>query len=217
MATSKKDLEISIASITLDKTAFKGRSKRVADFRILYPRLTVAQKTFSKTLTVEDARMVKPAFDSWTDRILFKEPVQGAFGIEFSISEAVSEKDLENAAATATASLLRLLGDAASDALGLKAASGFVELPANALAKAITGSTYSAKTAAQGSLDILESDYAALKAGEERTLSFKMLAARDIVEERHRATKTQSDRVTRRTLVKADAPVGTVTLTLKAL
>lgn len=217
MATPKKDLEIFLDAIALDKNLFRGKSKRVAEFRLIYPRLTLAQKTSSRTLSLDGATVVKPAFATWTERILFKEPVQGTFGVEFSLSDPLSDKELESAAASTASSLIRLLGDAAADAVGIKALGGFVELPASGLAKLLTGSASSAKTAAQGALDIDGAAYAPLKSGEETTLSFPILAARDIVEEKHRSTKTQGDRVTRKTIVKADAPVGSVTLRLRAL
>lgn len=215
MPTPKKDLEISVESIVLDKTVFKGKSKRLADFRLVYPRLTLAQKTSSKTLALDGAEIVKPDFGTWTGGILFKEPVQGTFGIEFSLSAPMTDKELEGAAASVGASLLRLLGDAMADAVGIKALGGFLELPAAGLAKAVTGKAATVRTAAQGVIDIDASAYAALKSGETATIPIPVLAAHDIVEERRRPTKTE-DRVTRRTIAKADAPVGTVTLQLKA-
>ena len=217
MATPKKDLEIFLESITLDKAVFKGKAKRVADFKLVYPRLTLAQKTSSKTLTLDGATVVKPAFKSWTDRILFKEPVQGTFGIEFSLSDKLSEKELENAVSSTGATLLRLLGDAFADSIGVKGLNGFMELPLDGLAKVLSGKTYSAKTAAQGVIDIEGSDYSSLKSGEEKTLTFPIVSTRDIVDEKHRSTKSQSDRVVRKTTLKADATLGTVTLKIKAI
>lgn len=217
MATAKKDLEISIEAIELDKTVFKGRSKRIMDFKIIYPRLTLAQKTTSKTLTLDGGKVVKPGFVRWVDSILFKENVQGTFGLECSVSSPASGKELEGAAASAGGSLLRLFGDLIASATGLKTAGSFTELPIDALAKVVTSSAYSSKAVAQGAIDITGEDYEALKTGQATVKELPLLAVRDIVEEKHRSTKSQADKVTRKTVIKAETQIGRVKLKISAM
>lgn len=217
MPAPKKDLEITIESIVLDKAVFKGRSRRLAEFRLVYPRPTLAQKTSSKTLELDGAQVLKPDFATWTGGILFKEPVQGTFGMEFSLSDRVSDKDLEGAASAAGASLLRLLGDALADAAGIKALNSFIDFPVAGLAKAVTGKAATVKTAAWGAIDVEAAAYATLKPGEAMTLTIPILAAHDVVEERRRATKTQGDRVSRKVVARADSSVGAVNVRLTAL
>lgn len=217
MATPKKDLEIFIDGISLSKAVFPGETRRLADFKLLYPRLSIAQKTSSKTIVLVDGAWPKLAQRRWTDTIVFKESVQGNFGIEISVSEPVSEKDLENAAASSAATMLKLFGDLAADAVGIKALGGFMELPASALAKALTGSSYSAKVAASGSIDIPGAAYSLLKEGDETMVAVPILAERDIVKTVRHANKTQAHAASRRTIAKKGTPVGTITLILKAI
>lgn len=217
MATPKKDLEISIAAISLDPVAFPGETRRLAEFRLVCPRLAVAQKSATKTLELDGGKWPRLAAGRWTDAILFKESVQGDFGIEIDVSRTVTDKDLENAAASTAATLLKLFGDLTAGAVGIKALNSFAELPATALAKTLTGSSSSAKTAASGAADVPGPAYGALKTGDETTVSVELLAARDIVKETRRANKSASGTVSRRTMVKKGDAVGAVTLRLKAL
>ena len=217
MATPKKDLQIFVESLELDKTVFADESNRIADFKIVYPRPAIAQKISSKTLAVKDGKCSKPDTKRWTDSILFKESVQGDFGIEISISSPVTAKELESAAASAASSLVKLLGDIAADAAGIKALKSFVDLPANALAKAVSGASYSAKTDAAGSLDIPGALYAGLKSGEETTVSLPLLAERDIAKESHRSNKSNSSVIVRKTMAKKGAEIGKATLRFRAM
>lgn len=217
MATAKKDLEILVESITLDPGVFSGKSRRIADFKIVCPRLSIAQKTSSKVLSVADGKVVKPEWTTWTDRILFKESVQGTFGLELSFSERVSEKDLENAVSSSASTLVKLFGDLAANALGIRALNAFAELPANGLSKLLSGSSYSTKTIATGAADIPGEVYGVLKAGEGTSLSVPLVASRDIVKEKSRSTKTRSNVVSRQVVVREGDKVGEVTLRLSAL
>lgn len=217
MAIPKKDLEIYVEKLELDKGVFTGESTRIADFKIVYPRPTVAQKVTTKSLAVKDGKCAKIESKRWIDTILFKEGVQGDFGLEIAISSPVSSKELESVAASTASTLVKLLGDMAADAVGIKALKSFVDLPANALAKAVSGASYSAKTDAAGSLDIAGDVYAGLKSGEDTTLAVSLLAERDIVKEKHRSDKSRSSVVTRKTIAKKGSVIGAVTLRLRAL
>lgn len=217
MATAKKDLDILIESFELLSGVFAGKSRRVADFKLVYPRLAIAQKTSSKTIELNGGAIVKPAFDTWTERILFKESVQGTFGLEIAISEAVSAKELENAASATASSLVRLLGGLAADAVGLKALNSFAELPSAGIAKFLSGASYSARTDATGAIDVPGETYAHLKPGDGTVVTLPIVAARDIVKETRRPTKSRPDAATRRTIARQGDAVGSIALRLRAI
>ena len=217
MATAKKDLDILIESIELLPEVFAGKSSRVVDFRLVYPRLAIAQKTSSKVIELNGAAIVKPTFSTWTERILFKESVQGTFGLEIDISEPMTAKELENAASSAASALVKLFGGLAADAIGLKSLNPFAELPASGIAKFLSGSSYSAKTDATGAIDIPGETYAHLKPGDDALVTLPVAAARDIVKETHRSTKSRTDAVARRKIARQGDAVGSITLRLRAI
>lgn len=217
MATPKKDLEIHLASLELDKATFKGEADRIANFTALYPRLSIAQKTTSKTMRLKDGEWPKLSEGRWSDAILFKESVQGDFAIEFTLSDSLSTKEIENALATGAASLLKLFGDLTAGAVGIKAAGAFMELPADVLAKSLSSTSYHAKVVASGTLEIPGSAYGGLKSGDETALAFDIIAAQDIVETRHLSSKSRPAGAARKTLVKKGRVIGKAALRLKAL
>lgn len=217
MASPKKDLEILLATLELDKAIFKGESDRIANFTAIYPRLSIAQKTTSKSMRLKDGEWPKLSEGRWSDAILFKESVQGDFAVEFTLSDSLSSKEIENALSAGASTLLKLFGDLTASAMGIKAASAFMELPADVLAKSLSSSTYQVRTIGTGTLEIPGSAYGGLKSGDETNLAFDILAAQDIVESRHLTSKSRPSATLQKTLIKKGRVVGKASVRIRAL
>ncbi len=150
---SKFDAELSLKSIELtDKLIFEKESNHLIDFKLVYPRPTVASKATSKVFQLKDGRW-NCEEHTWTEAILFKETLSGRTGMEIAVSEAVSDKELASLLRTAGSSFVKLLGDLASDLVGLKSLSPLAELPTDAFSKSISSSD-NTTTLAYGVIDI---------------------------------------------------------------
>lgn len=215
-ATPKKDLELTLEEVRLGSKAFSSESTREVAFHLVCPRLSIASKTALKTLRLSDGLWTGNG-KAWTERVLFKETVQGTAGIEVTATDPLSPADLDSATRSSASTVVRFLGDAASDAVGIKALGPLAELPASAIAKLLSGSSQ-ARIAAGGVLDVEDVVYDSLAVGETRDLEVTLRARRDLVQESRRApAKDGASRVTRKVVAREGDPVGIVRLRLRAL
>lgn len=215
MSGKKADLEITLESIEIRPEAgFKNQSKRLVDFKLVWPRLSIAQKTASRTLKFADGSWNGKG-KSWTERILFKETMQNTSGLEVTISDALADDDMEAMSRVAASSLIKLIGEAAADASGVKALEPFAEIPFSTLAKSI-GSSKAAKTIASAAFDIDVSAYAALEPGDKVEVQIDLISSFDIAKTTRRSTKG-SESTSKKLLFKEGDKIGTVTIAIKAI
>lgn len=104
----KSDLEIHFVSVTLDKAiGLPKETRHVLGVNLVCPRPTVAQKSSSRTVTLSSG-LCEPTSPAWTDSIALKESVSGRFGIEVTLSEAVSDEIADYLARTAAGALIKV-------------------------------------------------------------------------------------------------------------
>lgn len=208
MAKAKKDIEIVLTAIEIDPAAgFAAKSRHIVDATLIWPRVTIAKKESGATLPFDKGNW-SSANRNFADCILFKETVQGRFGISFSITEKVSE-GLE-------AALGDYLANGVIDQLGaiaaktLPAAGKFAEIPLTALAKTALRSK-SPKVIAYGSLD-LDAD----KLADEMKLEI-VLAAPQAIRKTETRTRGKSTVKTQKTVFPEGAAIGKASAILRII
>ncbi len=71
------------------ETDASGESRHILRVSLVWPRMAIAHKTAVTAVELRDG-LYRPAADSWTERIFFKEAVEGPFGLRIEVSEALS-------------------------------------------------------------------------------------------------------------------------------
>lgn len=210
----RKVFELSVAEVKIEHggtVRSRGTSKRLLLAGLLWPRPAIAERNAVMPLEFDAALSVALEERPWTERILFKEPVEGPFGISVAITEKLTEKRI--------AEFLAFLGQAAMNA-ALKNLAGMDVLPTVTavlqspfkLAQRTLGRSASRdpRIVAAGTIDM--ADIAAeWQTGKEYSIRIPLTAPDDIVSK----TATQRDGKPRRrtkTLMKAGADNGAVVL-----
>lgn len=215
MAGKKADIELTLEAVDLEAAAgFKGRSQRLFEVKLVWPRATVAQKTASKTLRLVDGQW-RGEGRTWTERILFKETMHDFAGLEISVSKALQEGDAEALSNAAAIALLKILGEAAADATGAKVLEPLAELPFSVLAKQL-GSSKTAQTAAVATYDVNVAQVASQGSAEGILLQIPLLACADITREARRNTKG-SERTVKKVVFSEGTKIGSATFRLRAI
>jgi hypothetical protein len=106
---------------------------------LLWPRPLISERTAVKTL-----RFQKNAVDlsaaGWTERILFKEAVQGPFGMEISVTEQLSSEEVDKFFSIAGASLFKLAGSEVAGMVTSTMGAGLLKVPFQYLKKRASSS-----------------------------------------------------------------------------
>ncbi len=213
MAEPKRDVEITLAELKLSGDVPLPKSTRhLADFQLVWPRVTIAKKTTSLTLP-----LAKGAWSGegrpWTRRVLFKETVQGSFGIEVTLGQALTDSMVAELAAYMAGALVKEVGGVVADAVAAPGAGAFAQIPFTALSRLVSKEK-NAAILATGVADVETSSLPA--AGETLEVVVPLVAESDITKTVSRGGRNTTS-VTERVVVKAGAPVGTVRLLLRPL
>ncbi|MFC1462456.1 hypothetical protein ACFLQU_02515 [Verrucomicrobiota bacterium] len=121
-------LELTLEKLSLEVTGARknANSVHVVTVGLIWPRPAIAEKLAVKVLDVA-GKSCSLARKPWVERILFKETVEGPFGVELTVSEPVSDRQV--------ADFMRFMGSA----MFKLAASEVADLVVNPLAGALTG------------------------------------------------------------------------------
>ena len=91
MADKKCEVEVTLVELSLLKTLRSAeQSLHLLGTELVWPRVGTACKTFSASLKLATGCWLMEN-RPWTQRILFKETVQGRFGFEVTLTEGLSE------------------------------------------------------------------------------------------------------------------------------
>lgn len=210
----KREIEITLERIFLGKKTVSGsKSNHILDFKLLYPRPTVAQKAAQKAVKLE-----KGLWDGegrpWTGRILFKETIQGRTGIEISISEALGNSEIDAIIRASSSTLIKTMTSLAADALGAGLASTVLSVPMNVLAKSVDKKS-DVSVIARAIADLPDGLFSSLKAGTPVLMEFPLCAAKDIPGEYTKTTKGSP--AARRVLAHEGEEIGKVHLKIEAI
>lgn len=173
-----------VCEVLLDGVCLEAMSKDVRKgthhlimVTLIWPRAGIAERVAVKELLLRKGELDMRGA-SWSDRVLFKETVEGAFGICVGVTEALPPARLESLLRFAGARTLKLLGGGVDDMLGGAHAGG--------LAKALLereGGLLGAsrdieeRIESKGTVDLTASD---ARAGQGKAVSVPLVALRAI-------------------------------------
>lgn len=207
----RRILELSLERVELNVAG--GRKKRGNKHMIIacltWPRPAIAERISVKTLEFENNTADLSRSD-WTTRILFKETVQGTFGLEVSVTEQLSNSQVSEFIGFMASSILKLAGAEAGELAASSLGAGLIKLPFTYLSKLVSASGKKpANMIATGTVD-LRAD-SKWKAGKLVRIEIP-LTAPETIYKTVRSRKHGELSTRRRTLLKAGAGNGTAVL-----
>ena len=212
MATAKKyDLEIHFLSIELSSALdLAKRSKHLLGIDLVCPRPTVARKSSERVLALEGGVFAPPS-PAWTESVVFKETINGRFGIAVTVSEALTDAAVESFFRTGASALVKILSGLAGAAVSVPHLDDVAEIPFSALAKAL-GKDGSPSTMASGCFDFPADASFPSRA----VIEVPLVSANDIFRTVRRTTRS-GDATSRRKILSKGESVGICRLALEAV
>lgn len=194
-------VEIRLNAVRLDAG---GDGERLLIATLVWPRPLIAERIASRPLKLESGRAAYDAAD-WSERILFKEQVEGPFGLVVRVTEPLSARAVARFLAQWGGALLRL---AATESAKLAAdpwSASLTRIPLQILAGDLGGAAKEPKIDAAGRITV--------PPGASGSVRVPLAAARNVYRVERRRVAGRS--VTRRIRVAAEsAPVGEAELEL---
>lgn len=213
MAVPKRDIEILLEKVEVTGVPrLPAAARHLGACQLIWPRPTIARKAASLPLALSKGRWDGDG-RPWGDRILFKEPVQGTFAIDFQVTEPVTEAAFKKWIRAGASSFLKLAGSAAEDAAALPGLGALSEIPFVLLSKAILGDD-APDVLYGGLIDISPSDLPS--AGHAKTLEIPLVSRKTIRRAQPPVGKNSAPRHPRVVLREGD-PVGRCMILLKTL
>ncbi|MFO7871869.1 MAG: hypothetical protein R6V03_10625 [Kiritimatiellia bacterium] len=125
----RRILEVTLTRVALENIPGSEKSGyRVLTACLVWPRPAIAGKTAVKTVCFENGKADLTDFP-WTEQIVFKETVQGPFGLEVGLSDMLSNAEAEKFIAFLGSAAWKVVGGAAGDITGSAIGSGLVSAP----------------------------------------------------------------------------------------
>jgi len=179
---------------------------------LIWPRPMIAEKEAARTVRLENNRADLTDAE-WAERILFKEVVQGPFGLKLGVTEPIPDDVLGRFLSGMGSLLFKLAGTEADDLTETSLGGGLVGLPFKYLSRVVGGSgKNTARVIAAGSAALGPAEE--WRDGEPRMIEIPLTAPdalyRTIRSRRHGETSTR-----RRKLIAAGAPNGTVVVSVR--
>jgi hypothetical protein len=153
MAEMKSEIEVTLVELAIHAVAKpQADSRHLLGAALLWPRVGTARKEYPAALKLARGRW-EPKGRPWTQRVLFKEAVQGRFGFEVTLTEALSDEAAAEFLRSVASQFVKLSSDAAGDFLAPPYLGALAEIPLNYLVKALLKEK-APGTLAAGALDL---------------------------------------------------------------
>ena len=146
--------EVLLDRVEVKETGDRKAGQHLVMASLVWPRPRIAERVAVKTVDIEKGFVdLKKA--RWTERIVFKELIDGPFGIEFGVTERVTDSQFAEFLRFMSSSVLKVAGGEAEDMMTNAVLGGVVKVPFQFLAKMISDSGKDGpKVIASGSLDL---------------------------------------------------------------
>ncbi len=179
-------------------------TERIITVSLIWPRPLVASRVAVQTHTfTPDGLDVKDLH--WSETILFKENVQGPFGVVVQVSDSMTAQQIARVAGAIGQAVLRAAGSEAARVAVGPGLTALARFPFNFLAGEISN-LGNAKVVAAGRASIVSGEQAG-------SLEIPLVIPEDVVQVR-RSTRGGRTRTRRQTLHKAQDPAGIAQLEL---
>ena len=154
-AMKKVQLEVLLAGVEIGGVKLQPHlvsTTRLVTVDVICPRASIARKTAAKEVKFRKAKAELKG-QGWTERIMFREDVDGHFGFAVQLSEVLDDEWLEKFLRATVKIALKEFRDLAQNyTVGI---SDIASAPIDALAQ-MAGTYPGPKTVAQGVLDVTE-------------------------------------------------------------
>lgn len=159
MATKdRNDIELLLAKAHVPSLLKIGSHHHIVTVELIYPRVGVASKSTTQTVVFK-----KGLFDaddlSWTQKICFKEGVEGNFGLHVTVSETLTATQMRKIARFIAGKSLDIGADVVEDAIPTPIIDEIAKQPLLYASKQLLAAT-KAKTIVEGFLDLNASMFA---------------------------------------------------------
>ncbi len=189
-----------------------GETKHVLAARLMYPRPAITEKLTVRTVTLKDGA-VDLKKSAWSEKILFKEIVQGPFAVGVEISEALSDTEIDRFVELVSSSVLKLAGSELADMAAGPWAAGLVKLPLQYIMKVMASKKDKRGSLGAGSVDLCCNT--AWKAGTKRKAKLPLVLDCDLWQTRS-ARRGGDRRTVRKKLATTGDDNGSVAMTFRA-
>lgn len=137
MGEIKREIEVTMIELAVAAAARPAKSSRhLLGTALIWPRVGTARRTHSSSLILETGSW-RMNGRPWTQRILFKETVQGSFGFEVVLTEMLTDEETATFMRTVASQVAKLAADAAEDLLSPPPLGDLAAIPFDYLVKAI--------------------------------------------------------------------------------
>jgi len=135
---ANRTLEMMLDKVTVKETgARRKKGQHMVIATLVWPRPLIAERVSAKTLEFE-GNVVDLKKSDWITRIVFKERVDGPFGVELGVTERMSDSEIADFFKFLGSSLMKLMGNEAEDMMVSSLAGGLVKIPFQFLSKFIS-------------------------------------------------------------------------------
>ncbi len=111
----RKDLEVTLLGLAVPSLQSQNSSHHLLTVNLLWPRVTVAGKSTEKEIELCAGQVDWQAAD-WCRKILFKESVDNTFGLEFSLTTAMSRLQIQKFSRFMAGNIVKMSADVVDDA-----------------------------------------------------------------------------------------------------
>ncbi len=212
--SSRKTLELSLDRVELVNcgSANKRAGKHVLLVSLIWPRPAIAERNAVKTFSLKD-NIANLEDSDWISRILFKETVDGTFGIKVTVTEPMTDGQIGKFFAFAGSSMMKLAADQVSGLISGAVGGGMAEIPFQFLAKvAKDAGNISANVLGVGSTEV--NVVSSSKSAKKMRMEIPLLVPR-VVYATRRKGKHGSVTTRRRVILKEGESNGRLFLTAK--
>lgn len=203
----RNTVEMRLQSIEGEGPWSQGRkqSERIVTVSLIWPRPLVASRVAVQTHHFSREGLALAGWD-WSERVLFKETVEGPFGVIVQVSQSMTAQQLTRVAVALGDAVLRAAGaEAARIAVG-PGLSAMARFPFTYIAGELSGFGKTAKVVAAGRTTLLP--------GEAGTVEIPLAVPEDVVQQRG-STKAGRSQTRRETLHKQGEAAGKAILELE--
>ena len=135
---ANRTLELMLDKVTVKETgARRKKGQHMVIATLVWPRPLIAERVSAKTLAFE-GNVVDLKKSDWITRIVFKERVDGPFGVELGVTERMSDSEIADFFKFLGSSLMKLMGNEAEDMMTSSLTGGLIKIPFQFLSKFIS-------------------------------------------------------------------------------